>query len=113
MRHFLAYLAIGVALAPAPDAVAQEYPIKPIRLVVPNPPGGSNDLVARLAGDRLRARFGQSTVVENRAGASGRIGAEFVARAAPDGYTFLVSSPASLVINKMLYAKLSYDSDAF
>jgi tripartite-type tricarboxylate transporter receptor subunit TctC len=107
MKTLFVLLALVALLAPGPDTVAQDYPTKPIRLVVPNPPGGSNDLVARLVGDRLRARWGQPVLVENRAGASGRIGAEFVARAAPDGYTFLVSAPAALVINKNLYAKLS------
>ncbi|OGA02091.1 MAG: hypothetical protein A3H35_06180 [Betaproteobacteria bacterium RIFCSPLOWO2_02_FULL_62_17] len=104
---------LGAALALSPAVHAQDYPVKPIKIVVPNPPGGSNDLVGRLVAERLRNRWGQPVLVENRAGASGRIGAEFVAKSAPDGYTLLASAPASLVINKNLYAKLSYDADAF
>jgi len=107
------YALLGAAMAFGSAAHAQDYPAKPIRIIVPNPPGGGNDLMGRLVAERLRARWGQPVLVENRAGASGRIGAEFVARAAPDGYTLLVSAPAALVINKSLYAKLSYDSDAF
>ena len=103
---------LGAALALSPCAYAQDYPVKPIRIIVPNPPGGSNDLVGRLVAERLRNRWGQPVLVENRAGASGRIGAEFVAKSAADGYTWLVSAPAALVINKNLYAKLSYDADA-
>ena len=104
---------LGAALTFSLAAPAQDYPVKPIRIIVPNPPGGSNDLVGRLVAERLRNRWGQPVLVENRAGASGRIGAEFVAKSAPDGYTLLVSAPAALVINKNLYAKLSYDADAF
>jgi tripartite-type tricarboxylate transporter receptor subunit TctC len=102
-----AVLAFGVA------AYAQDYPGRPIRIVVPNPPGGGNDLAARIVAERFREKWGQPVVVDNRAGASGRIGAEVVAAAAPDGYTLLVTAPASLVINKSLYAKLAYDPDAF
>jgi tripartite-type tricarboxylate transporter receptor subunit TctC len=104
---------LAAALALGPAAQAQDYPGKPIKIVVPNPPGGGNDLVARLVGDKLREKWGQPVLVENRAGASGGIGAEAVSRAAPDGYTLLVTAPASLVINKSLYAKLAYDPDAF
>ena len=103
---------LGAALALSPAAHSQDYPVKPIKIVVPNPPGGSNDLVGRLVAERLRNRWGQPVLVENRAGASGRIGAEFVAKSVPDGYTLLVSAPAALVINKNLYARLSYDADA-
>jgi tripartite-type tricarboxylate transporter receptor subunit TctC len=92
---------------------AQDYPSRPIKIIVPNPPGGGNDLAARLVAERLREKWGQPVVVDNRAGASGRIGAEIVAAAPPDGYTLLVTAPAALVINKSLYAKLSYDPDAF
>jgi tripartite-type tricarboxylate transporter receptor subunit TctC len=94
-------------------AHAQDYPSRPIKIIVPNPPGGGNDLAARLVAERLREKWGQPVVVDNRAGASGRIGAEIVAAAPPDGYTLLVTAPAALVINKSLYAKLSYDPDAF
>lgn len=105
--------ACSVALAPFLAANAQDYPSKPIKIIVPNPPGGGNDFVGRLVAEKFREKWGQSVIVENRAGASGSIGAEVVARAAPDGYTLLVTAPASLVINKSLYAKLAYDADAF
>jgi len=101
------------ALAVACEVHAQDYPAKAIRIIVPNPPGGGNDYAARLVADKFREKWGQAAIVENRAGASGSIGAEAVARSAPDGYTLLVSAPASLVINKSLYAKLPYDPDAF
>lgn len=104
---------LGAVLAFGAAARAQDYPSKPIRIIVPNPPGGGNDLAARLVAERLREKWGQPVVVDNRAGASGRIGAEIVAAAPPDGYTLLVTAPASLVINKSLYAKLAYDPDAF
>jgi tripartite-type tricarboxylate transporter receptor subunit TctC len=103
----------GAVLAFGAAARAQDYPSKPIRIIVPNPPGGGNDFAARLVAERLREKWGQPVVVDNRAGASGRIGAEIVAAAPPDGYTLLITAPASLVINKSLYAKLSYDPDAF
>lgn len=104
---------LGAALAFAVGAHAQDYPVRPIKIVVPNPPGGGNDFAARIVAERFREKWGQPVLVENRAGASGRIGAEAVAAAAPDGYTLLVTAPASLVINKSLYAKLAYDPDAF
>lgn len=103
----------ALALAFALAAGAQDYPSKPIKIIVPNPPGGGNDLVARFVMERLRDKWGQPVIVENRAGASGSIGAELVAKSPPDGYTLLVSPPASLVINKSLYPKLAYDPDAF
>ena len=104
---------LAAALAFAVAAHAQDYPSKPIRIIVPNPPGGGNDLAARIVAENLREKWGQPVVVDNRAGASGRIGALAVATAPPDGYTLLVTAPAALVINKSLYANLSYDADAF
>ena len=104
---------LGAALAFAVGVHAQDYPVRPIKIIVPNPPGGGNDLTARIVAERFREKWGQPVVVDNRAGASGRIGAEAVAAAAPAGYTVLVTAPASLVINKSLYAKLAYDPDAF
>ncbi|MBI2320464.1 MAG: tripartite tricarboxylate transporter substrate binding protein [Betaproteobacteria bacterium] len=113
-RAWLFSLAVcSVALALPSAARAQDYPSKPIKIIVPNPPGGGNDFVGRLVAERFREKWKQSVIVENRAGASGSIGAEAVARSAPDGYTLLVTPPASLVINKSFYAKLAYDPDAF
>jgi tripartite-type tricarboxylate transporter receptor subunit TctC len=89
---------------------AQEYPVKPIRVVVPYPPGGGmGDRVARLVSDKLRERWGQPLVVENRAGANANIGADIVAKAPPDGYTLLVTGEGPLTINKLLDPRLTYE----
>jgi len=89
-------------------ASAQPYPSKPIRIVVPLPPGGSNDLLARVVAERLQASLGQPALVDNRPGASGNIGTEFVARSAPDGHTLLMAN-TSHVINPSLFGKMPYD----
>ncbi|MBN9425355.1 MAG: tripartite tricarboxylate transporter substrate binding protein [Burkholderiales bacterium] len=88
---------------------AQEYPTRPVKIIVPFAAGGGADAVARLLGQRLTDSLGQSFVVENRPGAGGNIGAEAVAKAAPDGYTLLMASSA-FAINPALYAKLPYDA---
>src|SRR5918911_2236256 len=108
--RFFAWLAAG-ALSFA--ALAQEWPAKPVRIIVPFPPGGSADLMPRAVAEKLSERWGQPVVVENRPGAAGNIGADAVYRAEPDGYTLLSSPPPPLVINKLLYPKLSYDPDQF
>lgn len=100
-------LVLPVLLA-AGTAAAQEYPSKPIRIVVPFAPGGGTDLLARLLAQRLLEWHGQSATVDNRPGAGGNIGAELVARSAPDGYTLLFST-ASLAVNVTLYPKLGYN----
>lgn len=89
-------------------ALAQSYPAKPIRLVVPYAPGGAVDIIGRAIGQELSKRVGQPVVVENRTGAGSNIASEFVARSAPDGYTLLVASPAN-AINPTLYRKMPYD----
>jgi tripartite-type tricarboxylate transporter receptor subunit TctC len=89
---------------------ADAYPSQPIRLVVGVPPGGSNDLVARVIGLQLSKQLGQSVVVDNKGGAGGNIGAEFVAHAAPDGYTLFLSVIGTMAINPSLYRKLPFDS---
>jgi len=101
---------IGLALAAvgAQTALAQSYPAKTVRIVVPFPPGAGADIVTRLIAPKLGSVFGQQFVVDNRAGAAGHIGAEIAAHAAPDGYT-LLSTPASIVISRSLYPKLNYD----
>lgn len=103
----LATLALGV-LAPA-QVFAQAYPVKPIRLMVPFPPGGSTDIVARIVAQKLGERIGQQIVVENRGGAGGTIGTEVVAKATPDGYTLAVASTSTHVVAPSVYAKLGYD----
>src|SRR5579862_4377908 len=88
---------------------AQNYPSKPVRMVVAYPAGGSVDIVARLVGQRMSESMGQQFVIENRAGASGNIGTDYVAKAAPDGYTLLMASSPALASNIYLYAKLPFD----
>jgi tripartite-type tricarboxylate transporter receptor subunit TctC len=106
-------LLVVVALALSVPAHADDYPSRLITIIVPYPPGGGVDIVARDIGERLREKWGQPVIVENRAGAGGNIGAEAVFRAKPDGYTLLTTAPTPLVINKQLDAKLNYDPDAF
>lgn len=89
---------------------ASEYPSKSIRLVVPFPAGGTADVLPRILADKLRRRFAEGVVVENRTGAGGNIGAEVVAKAEPDGHTLLVSPPGPIAINQSLYPKLAYDA---
>jgi len=92
------------AAAPAQDA----YPSKPVRLILPFPPGGGTDILGRLVAERLATRLGQPVVTDNRGGAGGNLGAEAAARAAPDGYTLLFAA-TTLAISPSLYAKLNYD----
>ncbi len=94
----------------APQAQAQvAWPDRPVRLIVPFPPGGSNDIVARFLAEALRERLGQPFLVENRSGAGGNIGADAVAKSTPDGYTLLLSAPPALVINEHLYRSMPFD----
>src|SRR5438270_13295794 len=85
-------------------SIAQTYPSKPIRLIVPNAPGGGTDTVARLIADKLSPALGQQIIVDNRGGAGGRIAAELVARAPKDGYTLLLGSAATLITGPALDA---------
>jgi len=92
-------------------AFAQPYPAKPVRVVIPYPPGSTPDIVGRTLSTKLQEAFGQPFVVDNRTGAGGNIGAEAVAKAAPDGYTLLIGINGPAAINKFLYKDLTYDSD--
>jgi tripartite-type tricarboxylate transporter receptor subunit TctC len=111
VRNSLCLLACAAAIGlPAHHAVAQAYPSKTIRIIVAFAPGGGTDMLSRVIAQKLQDAWGQSVVVENRAGASGRIGTELVARAAPDGYTLLGTSPGPFVISPSLTAKQTYST---
>ncbi len=107
-RCFALLFMIAV-LGMAPQAQADTWPVKTIRFIVPFPPGGGNDIVARVVGERLAHSLGQSVVVENKPGAGGNIGAVQAARSAPDGYTFLIVPNGMMVMSQYLYAKLPFD----
>ena len=113
-RQFL-QLAAGALSLPATSRIgqAQGYPSRPVRIIVPFPAGNATDIVARLIGQRLSDRLGQSFVVENRTGAGGNIAADYVAQAEPDGLTLMVSPPGPLAINQSLYRQLSYNPEDF
>jgi len=106
MNRTLAGLALGLALSA--QALAA-YPEKPVTIIVPFPPGGSTDMVARAVAPRLQEKLGQPFVIDNRAGATGAIGATAVKNAAPDGYTFLIASIGVYAINPFIQKKLQYD----
>ena len=109
MRRSARFLIAACLLAAAPQAFAQAWPDKPIRLIVNFGTGGAPDMVARLYAPRLSEALGQPVVVENRAGAGGNIGVEAVARSAADGYTLLSSASSSFVIGPHIYTKLAFD----
>ncbi len=102
--------AFGITAAIAPGAFAQAWPTKPIRIVVPFPPGQSTDILARVMADQLTRALGQQVVAENRPGAGGSIGADVVAKAAPDGYTLLMVTISTHGIAPAIYPKLPYDT---
>ncbi|WP_063689855.1 Bug family tripartite tricarboxylate transporter substrate binding protein [Bradyrhizobium stylosanthis] len=102
-------LAVCGAILLSGPALAQDYPSRPVKIIVPFPAGGSNDIIARIVAQKLAERTGQTFVVENRGGAGGNIGAETVASADPDGYTLLLTAPPPLTINGSLYKKLPFD----
>jgi tripartite-type tricarboxylate transporter receptor subunit TctC len=108
MKKLIASLVLGVAAMAG--AHAQAWPSKPVTLVVPFPPGGSTDSLARALTPKLQQKFGQTFIVDNKAGATGTIGAAQVKRAAPDGYTFLVTSLGPLVIAPHLLKAVPYDA---
>ena len=104
---------LATAMAFALPVHAQDYPGKPIKIVVPYSPGGGTDIVARLLAEKLQGKWGHAVIVDNRPGAGGNLGAGAVSAAAPDGYTILFTAQGPLVVNKSIYAKLTYDPDAF
>jgi tripartite-type tricarboxylate transporter receptor subunit TctC len=110
-RAFLAAILLATAAA---SALAQaDFPNRPIRIVVPLVPGGTADLLPRMIGEKLTARWGQPVIVENKPGGALHLGTESVARAAPDGYTLLLAPQGPLVLSPSLYRKLGYDPAAF
>jgi tripartite-type tricarboxylate transporter receptor subunit TctC len=112
MKRFLfqAFLTLGLVGAVLPSVQAQGYPNKPIRLIVPFPPGGGNDVIGRIIAQKLTERFGQQVVVDNRAGANGIVGLQALMQAPPDGYTIGVAAAGPMAVNPSLYDKLPYDS---
>src|SRR6266702_2988042 len=118
MRRSLRLVVTAAALVAGPQAFAQDdaarrYPNRAVKVIVSAPPGGGLDIAARVIADRLTTLWGQPFVVENRAGASGNLGAEAVAQAEPDGYTLLAAQPGPLTTNVVMYKKLNFDPAAF
>ncbi|MFO0440625.1 MAG: tripartite tricarboxylate transporter substrate binding protein [Betaproteobacteria bacterium] len=109
MKPAAIMLAIWALLLPG-AAAAQTYPVKTVRMVVGFPPGGPTDMLARIVAQKLGESWGQQVIVDNRAGASGMIGAELVARAAPEGYTLLMV-PVTFAVTPSLFSKMNYDSE--
>ena len=117
--HFGKWIALPAAVLIAFAAHAQTastgsgqaYPAKPVRVIVPFSPGGATDIVTRLVGQKLNEMWGQTVIVDNRAGASGNIGAELAARSAPDGYTLFMTSGSIVAANQHMFKKLSYNAE--
>src|SRR5438067_10285710 len=93
---------------PAAAQAPESYPAKPLRFILPFPPGGGTDILGRMIAERLTAGLGQPVVTENRGGAGGNVGAEAAAKSPPDGYTILLAAP-TIAISPSLYSKLNYD----
>jgi tripartite-type tricarboxylate transporter receptor subunit TctC len=108
MRRSIAVMMALYTIAGVAAAAEPAYPLRPVRVVVPFGPGGSPDVLARSLGAQLEVQLGKNFIIDNRAGANGIIGAEIVARAAPDGYT-VMHTPPGFIINTLVYKKLSYD----
>lgn len=109
-----ALLVASLSIAAASSVCAQaldNYPIRPVTIVVPFPPGGGTDVGARLVAQKLSLKWGHPVIVENRGGAAGRLGADLVAKAKPDGYTLLVGNVGTQSVNPALYKKMPYDAD--
>jgi tripartite-type tricarboxylate transporter receptor subunit TctC len=109
----IAAMSLALAAFVAPPARADDYPSRPVKIVVPFPAGGTADVVPRIIADWLSRKWGQPVILENRTGAGGNIGAEFVAKSDPDGYTLLSAPPPPLVINQNLYPQLGFDPTQF
>ncbi len=110
MRKARATIWAFVLFCAATAAWAQTYPAKPIRMVVGFPPGGGNDIIARMVGSKMQEAWGEPVLIDNKPGANSIIAAEYVAKSAPDGYTLLVNATGGMSVNPVLYTKLPYDS---
>jgi tripartite-type tricarboxylate transporter receptor subunit TctC len=108
-RSLLRGIAASLLLAAAPAALAQAYPSKMIRFVVPYPAGGPLDAIARMLAEKMRDGMGQQVIVDNKPGAGGNLGADIVAKSAPDGYTIVMGAVATHAINPTLFARMPYD----
>ena len=115
MKHWLtgATAALAVIFALPSGGLAQDYPTRTVKIIVPFPPGGTADAMPRIVADWLSRKWKQAVIVENRAGAGGNVGAEAAYKSDPDGYTIFASPPPPLVINQNLYAKLPFDPAQF
>ena len=109
MKTFLRITLATACMLGASIAAAQTYPSRPIKIVVPFAAGGTSDILARALGPHITAAWGQPVIVENRTGANGNVGADYVAKSAPDGYTMLLSDVGALAINPSVYASMPYD----
>ena len=113
MKKTFAWLPLLIAFLGCNTSLANDFPTKPIRVVVPFPAGGTADVLPRILAEKLRSRFPAGVVVENKPGAGGNIGAELVAKSEPDGHTLLASPPGPIAINQSLYPRLGYDATRF
>jgi len=112
-RMPLAWMVLFAAVAATAAFAQPAFPTRPVKFIVPFPGGGINDVLARIVGDKLQAKWGQPIVVENKTGAGGNIGASLAYQSEPDGYTLLLSPPGPLAINQSLYKQLSYKPQEF
>jgi len=110
-RYSSLLVGVAILLTNVATLAQVDWPTKSVRIVVPNPPGGTTDIATRVVAEPLSKAFSQSFFVENRPGANGSIGATEVARSAPDGYTFLVGASGTLAINQFIFSKLSYNTE--
>src|SRR2546430_4562664 len=106
------FLAFSIGMALAASVFGQTFPSRPVRFIVPFPPGGATDIIARVLAQKMSEAWGHPVVVENRAGAAGAIGSDAVAKAAPDGYTILMGTTSTHAVNPAINPKLPYNSVA-
>jgi tripartite-type tricarboxylate transporter receptor subunit TctC len=109
--RFMKWLMVPAALAIVAAAQAQNYPSRPVRIIVPFAPGGATDIVTRIVAQKLTEAWGQTIVVDNRAGAGGNIGADLAAKATPDGYTLFMPSGSVMTANQHMYSKLPFNAE--